>query len=90
MPQWQDVDERAQANLFGALRRGAEEAAGTGAFGKTHVEVVLGDKVKVHAGLIGEFQNFEMIFVQVDVRARRVVVLLHVIEQSEFHEVVLT
>ena len=51
----QDVDERTHANILGPLRRRAEETAGTWAFGETHVEVVLGDKVKIHAGLVGEF-----------------------------------
>jgi hypothetical protein len=52
--------------------------------------VMFGDEVKIHAGLIGEFQNVEMIFIQVNVRSRRLVVLLHVVEESEFHEVILT
>jgi hypothetical protein len=41
---------------------------------------MFGDEVKIHAGLVGEFQYFEMIAIQVDVGARRVVMLLHVIE----------
>ena len=47
---------------------------------------MLGDKIKIHARLIGELQDFEMSFVQIDVGARRIVVLLHVIEESEFHD----
>ena len=47
--------------------------------------MMLGDEIKIHAGLIGELQDFEMRFVQIDVGARRIVVLLHVIEESEFH-----
>jgi hypothetical protein len=31
--------------------------------GESHVKVVLGDEVKIQTGLIGKFQNFEMIFV---------------------------
>ena len=47
--------------------------------------MVLGEKVKIHAGSIGEFDDVEMAFVEIDIGARRIVVLLHVIEQSEFH-----
>ena len=47
--------------------------------------MVLGDEIKIHAGLIGKLDDFEMVFVQVDVRTRRVIVFLHVVEQSKFH-----
>jgi hypothetical protein len=52
--------------------------------------MVLSDKVKIHAGLVGEFQNFQMIAIQVDVGARRDFMLLHVIEQSKLHFQILT
>ena len=46
---------------------------------------MLGDKVKIHARLVGELDDLDMVLVEIDVGAGRVVVLLHVIEQSEFH-----
>ncbi len=46
---------------------------------------MFGDEVEIHAGLIGELQDFEMVPVKIDVGTRRIVVLLHVVEQSEFH-----
>ena len=46
---------------------------------------MLGDKIKIHARLVGEFENLQMALVEIDIGARRLVVLLHVVEQSEFH-----
>src|SRR5262249_50389665 len=54
-------------------------------FGKSHVEVMLGDEIEIHARLIGAFDDFQMALVKIDVGAPRRVVLLHVIEESEFH-----
>src|SRR5262245_26752296 len=76
--------------MLGALRCRAEKTAGARALGEAHVEVVLGDEIKIHACLIGAFQNIEMIPIKVDVGALRVFVLLHMIEESELHVVVLT
>ena len=47
------------------------------------------DKVKIHAGLVGEFQHLQMIAIQVDIAARRVIMLLHMVEQAEFHDATL-
>ena len=76
--------------MFGALRGRAEKTPGTRTLGEAHVEVVFGDKIKIHARLVGKLQYFQMTLVEVHVRARRVIVFLHVVEQSEFHDAVLT
>jgi hypothetical protein len=47
---------------------------------------MFGDKIKIHPGSIGELQNIEMTFVEINVGERRMIVLLHVIKESELHE----
>ena len=47
---------------------------------------MFGDEIEIHAGLIGAFHDFEMIFIQLDVGQRGSIVLLHVIEESELHD----
>src|SRR5574341_437005 len=48
------------------------------------------EEIVEQRGLIGEFHDFEMIFIEIDVGARRIVVLLHMVEESKLHEGVLT
>jgi len=42
--------------------------------------MVLRDKIKIHAFLVGHFDKLEMTFIKVSVGAPRNIVLLHVIE----------
>jgi preprotein translocase subunit YajC len=67
------------------LRCRAEETSWTGTFRESHVEVVRGDEIEIHSGVIGELQNFEMTFVEIDIGTSRMIMLLHVIEKAEFH-----
>lgn len=48
--------------------------------------MIFRDEVKIDPRLIGELQNVEMIFVELDVGERRIVVLLHVVKKFELHE----
>jgi hypothetical protein len=47
---------------------------------------MLGDEIKIKPGLIGEFHDFEMTLIEINVGARRVVVLLHMVEESKLHD----
>src|SRR4249919_1864497 len=49
VPQWQDVNERAQTNSLCPLRRGAEKCPGTWTLGKAEVKVMFCDKVEIHS-----------------------------------------
>src|ERR1051325_5171192 len=80
IPEWQHIDQRSQTDPFGALRGRAEKTAGARTLGKTHIKMVLGDKIKIHPVLVGRFDDLEMTFIKVSVGAPRNVVLLHVIE----------
>jgi hypothetical protein len=86
IPQRQHVNKRPQAYPFGALGGRAEKSARTGTLGKAQVEVVFGDEIKIHPRLIGELQNIEMALIELNVGERRMIVLLHVVEQAKFHE----
>ena len=46
---------------------------------------MLGDKIEIHARLVGEFDNGEMAFVEIDIGARRLIVFLDVIENADLH-----
>jgi len=65
MPQGKHVDQRAEADSFGPLRGRRHPGAGARALGEAHVEVVLGDKVIVEAGLIDELHHVEMARVEI-------------------------
>ncbi len=44
------------------------------------------DEVRIHSRLVGELQNIEMALIKVNIGAGWMTVLLHVVEQSKFHE----
>lgn len=60
MPKGEHVNERTEADSFCALRSGCHPGAGARTLGETHIEVVFGDKIVVHARLVQEFHHFEM------------------------------
>jgi hypothetical protein len=67
------------------LGSGTEKTAGARTLGKTHVEVVLGDKIEIHTCLVGEFDDVEVIFVKINVGTPWIVVFLHVVEEAKLH-----
>jgi hypothetical protein len=80
MMQRQRIDERAEAQPFGALRDRREENAGRRRHAERR-EVMLGDVIRIEAAAIERLDHLEPVFVVIP---QREVVAVEVIEDAEF------
>ena len=80
--QRQDIDQRPEQDLFGALGHGGEEHAGRGRHAERR-RVMLGHVIAVNAGRLVSFDHLQAIFV--DVGQRRVAAAVQMVEDPEFH-----
>src|SRR5689334_19026572 len=85
IPERQHINQWTQTDSSSSLGGGTEKTAWARALRESHVKVVFGDKIEIDTCLIGEFDDVEMIFVEINIGTSRIVVFLHVVKEAELH-----